>query len=611
MAEETLVRDLLNRLCELVPQLRSLPRDGLHASYDDGANVLYVSLKRPQDASDTRALHDEGLLLRYRDGELVGVTVLDAGRRTYMAASAGGDTELAASGEGWQASEAKESPPSEAAIPSHPRDAVVHDRSDGAGFRWTGHPLVDMGIAILTAFGDRRSPAQLTRADLERFATFAEAALLAKTVRSHASVVFTSNAPYLQPSFTQAAQRERARQLFRSFSAPEGDGPRCVYCGRPSVRVGTSSGRAYREMVPMLTGQGVVNFFPGGEHGLSMCGRCATALQALAIGAPSCEGRALVVAADDPDQLVAVVGGWLSEIRTRIQLSQVTGEKVDTWRSARTRLIERLKELEQTDGGGEAAGFTVYHLSNSGQGPDLAIHTLRASVVGFVRRAQAQAYREAWRTIERRAWRDDRNRVADQEPGVEDRLRWRNTFNEALFRLPQEAGRFIRRHFCSYQRAWSNGSGASGPAALWPLVWLFLQEVMGMERDRIEAIRGLGDMLAEEFASYDHRIFRRAYRATNYVAVRRLLVQTNAGRLRRGEAPLLDFDGFLRVFEDGDEIPRTDWRLAWDLTLIRFIDELHRRGVFAKDAELRQELAETVVSDDTDESAREELAAAV
>ena len=48
--------------------------------YDEGADVLYISFDRPQKATDTE-MTDDGLLLRYRAKELVGVTVLDASTR--------------------------------------------------------------------------------------------------------------------------------------------------------------------------------------------------------------------------------------------------------------------------------------------------------------------------------------------------------------------------------------------------------------------------------------------------------------------------------------------------------------------------------------------------
>lgn len=57
-----------------------LPARKLSLDYDPEADVLYVSLNRPQKATETIDLEDEGVLLRFRDDELVGITVLDASR---------------------------------------------------------------------------------------------------------------------------------------------------------------------------------------------------------------------------------------------------------------------------------------------------------------------------------------------------------------------------------------------------------------------------------------------------------------------------------------------------------------------------------------------------
>jgi len=62
----------------LARQISSLPAAKLSLDYDAEADVLYISLKRPQKATRTVELEDEGVLLRYRGKELVGITVLDA-----------------------------------------------------------------------------------------------------------------------------------------------------------------------------------------------------------------------------------------------------------------------------------------------------------------------------------------------------------------------------------------------------------------------------------------------------------------------------------------------------------------------------------------------------
>lgn len=477
-----------------------------------------------------------------------------------------------------------------------PMDSLVAGQA-AAGLRWTGHPLVDMGIATLVAFAERTRPDEVTFDDLERFATYAEEALFSPALRSHASVLYTINNDYLNPAFSDVKRRENARALLRRFaSPPQPSLSPCSYCGRAAVTAASSSGPAYRDVVPMLTGRGVLNFFPYGQHGLSLCGLCDTALQALPIGAPSCEGRALIVASDDPDQLIALIRSWLPDLRARAQLSAASGQKVETWKAPRTRLVDRLVELErQGQGSTTATGFTIYHLTNSGQGPGIDIHTLRAPTVSFLRRAQAAVYHRAWAEVQRRGWLGTGRKPAEREPGADERPLWRNRFFDALFQLPDGAPAFVARYFLAPQRDSVSELRSTEHVALWRLVELFLKEVLGMELPRIEAIRTLADAIAGEVNSNDdRRLFQQAYQARNYYALRRLLIQASSRRISRGLPPLLSFDDFLTIFEVGDELPRSDWRLAWDLVLIRLIDRLHADDWFRR----HRETVEAVAADE-------------
>jgi len=56
------------------------PTHKIWIDYDQGADVLYISFKRPQKATDSEML-ENGILLRYRDEELVGVTIPEASKR--------------------------------------------------------------------------------------------------------------------------------------------------------------------------------------------------------------------------------------------------------------------------------------------------------------------------------------------------------------------------------------------------------------------------------------------------------------------------------------------------------------------------------------------------
>jgi uncharacterized protein YuzE len=81
MAKRAAVAKTIEEISGALPYLIRLPSGKAWIDYDKEADVLYVSLKRPQKATDTEFLDDKGILLRYRGEELVGVTILDASKR--------------------------------------------------------------------------------------------------------------------------------------------------------------------------------------------------------------------------------------------------------------------------------------------------------------------------------------------------------------------------------------------------------------------------------------------------------------------------------------------------------------------------------------------------
>jgi uncharacterized protein YuzE len=67
-------------LLESLPHLLKLPSKQIWFDFDEDADVLSVSFERPQAATDSE-LTDDGILMRYRGEQLVGVTILNARKR--------------------------------------------------------------------------------------------------------------------------------------------------------------------------------------------------------------------------------------------------------------------------------------------------------------------------------------------------------------------------------------------------------------------------------------------------------------------------------------------------------------------------------------------------
>lgn len=485
---------------------------------------------------------------------------------------------------------------------------MSYDRDASVGLCWTGHPLIDMGVAGLTVFAQKRNPEEVTGADLERFVEWAERAYFTKEMTGWIAVAFTSN--FINPSFEAGKKREVAKGILESFKNPSAlEALRCSYFPRPAQQL------VARDSVPMLTGREPSNFFPDGQPQLPISGLGITALQGLSLASPLVGGRLMVVAADDPRLLLLLVKRWQPEIRKRVQLSESSGKRCSGWSGPRSRLIEQIVEIEQLreniqdpdlDYTGSA---TIYHASNSGQGPDLTIYTLELPALAFVRKAQGIKYRKAWNRLISSAWQEVRDK--DKDP----QYARRNDVYEAVFDLPQDAARFVRRFFkrpvvaqlkgakpaegkrrakkSKSETTAADAASTQRPEALWGLLELFLREVLGMEQNRIQAIRTLADRLADAVKDdNDRRLFRRIYTARKPFEVRQLLIQMGMRRLKEGLEPAVRFDEFLEIFEEGDELARADFSLAWDLTRIRFIEALFDKQWFDSNKEVLEDIPE-------------------
>ena len=64
----------------LVPVVLRSPHRFIWSSYDAEADVLYINFKKPARATDSE-LTDEDIIVRYENGDIIGVTILHASQR--------------------------------------------------------------------------------------------------------------------------------------------------------------------------------------------------------------------------------------------------------------------------------------------------------------------------------------------------------------------------------------------------------------------------------------------------------------------------------------------------------------------------------------------------
>jgi CRISPR-associated protein Cst1 len=475
---------------------------------------------------------------------------------------------------------------------------------------YTGHPFLDVGIAAMTAYAGKRRPDELTADDLAAVAAYIEANYVRPPLRGHLTMAFTSNAWFAQDAFNpdkpdlsaeqraaRRATRDRwaARHLRQWQAADQTSGEACVFTGLPAAPGELSGklapGRAGRAQVPLLQGDDAINFFTGGEPGLPIAPAALLALQFMPLACAKCGVGLLAVHTDDDDLTFEFARGFLGETIQAVTLAQSVGEDKlpGAPRSLRTLLVERLTTIEErrlrtARRSGRAASVTAYNFNN-GKSPKLEIYHLPLQITSFLRTALTPAYRDAWQGIVGRGWQRVQVKPGKKGAPAEAAEPKHNYLYEDLFTLPDEAARFVRTYFLRVPRPSRSDDDPRAEYSprrerdlvSWPLVALFLREVMRMDEQRIERIRLLGDKLAEYTRRQGGRRFFRAFfterSRSNFMD---LLAKTNIAYVKftNGRDVLFDLDGYVDVFMDGADLLRPDWGLARDLVLIRMVEQL-------------------------------------
>jgi uncharacterized protein YuzE len=80
MAIESLSKSDVKNILSAVPQWLKFPARKFEVDYDEEADVVYISFRKPQRATESEFIGDD-IVLRTRGNEVVGLTILYASKR--------------------------------------------------------------------------------------------------------------------------------------------------------------------------------------------------------------------------------------------------------------------------------------------------------------------------------------------------------------------------------------------------------------------------------------------------------------------------------------------------------------------------------------------------
>jgi len=470
--------------------------------------------------------------------------------------------------------------------------------------RYIGNPFIDVGVAVLTAHSGKSRPEDVTADDIEAFITQALEIYISPAMAGFLTFSVFSNAPFalvqdVKKPVTFPKRRDLLNQYLHLWQLkpddpilvdeiPADSEELCRFSNDPALI------RVSQQFIPMIPGGNTYNFFPEARALLPISGWCLLALLAMPMAMLTSKGKAFVVHTYDHALLLDLTKKFMAKNYATFQMQGL--EKMPNYKNARTHLIEALIMVAREKP--VNASVTAYHFVAGGASPDIDIIPLQSMVIEFMVSA-SRRYERAWNEITFRAKRIEKESKkegeADSDGVKQIEYTEMNYLYEDLFTLPANAPSFLRRYLL---RQPSHSKDKQDPrheynalkereVISWDLIGLFLEKVMHMDKERLEAIKQFGDRLARYIQDHDARVYRKLYQARGDYEFRQELIRVANTAKEKSSETLMPYDEFLNVFFIEDETGygiRPDFGLAKDLLIIRIIEQLSSEWIASNHA---------------------------
>lgn len=456
----------------------------------------------------------------------------------------------------------------------------------GLPFRFIGHPMVDVGVATLCAAADVDDPANLTSNAIEKFVQELVEIYLDPVMSGFLGRIVFANARFANPAQVKPAFDEKRRAILSDlvglwkpgvtasrYEQSAFEGEQCVFSGDPATV------RVSRMYIPLTTDESKINFVPEGVPLMPVSGWSLLALLAMPMGGLTSRGKMWIVHSYDNLATLHFARSNLARNRQDFQIAGLS--KRPNYRFARTYLLRDLLTVRNYN---SRYPLTTYLFTSSGKESKVEINHLSSPVLRFVSLARRQIPTE-WERIVQRA---EHLSATQEESEGKIIYNERNYLYEDLFSLPADAHRFLRLYILRTPFTGKpTGEAKNDPRytyslideadlVSWELTALFLEEVMAMDKERIEAIKQVADRVADYIQNHDQRLFRQLFNVRKETEFRLALLKAD----KDAHPPLFTLDEYILAFfttTDQDTL-RSDWSLARDLMIIRIIEKLYESG---------------------------------
>ncbi len=80
IAAEDAAKEDVKRYLPLISDFLNVHKENIWIDYDKKADVIYLNFKKPSNPDDS-IIYDDDIIVRYEEGEVIGLTILHASKR--------------------------------------------------------------------------------------------------------------------------------------------------------------------------------------------------------------------------------------------------------------------------------------------------------------------------------------------------------------------------------------------------------------------------------------------------------------------------------------------------------------------------------------------------
>ncbi len=419
---------------------------------------------------------------------------------------------------------------------------------------YTGNPFVDLGVATIVNFAEVSKPSEVTKEHIVDMGDLVKR-LYIIPVWQKANYTNFVNYPTNNPS-NKGNEKEKLREfideLLNNVKELKAEG-NCLSCGRREVVT-----KKNRMHFPLIGSGASRNMFSFANEGADFCDVCTFAAQCAPIAFYTCGGKMLAIHSNSHKLLEVWAAKGLKNARSQAAVGSGDGplnegyaNPINSFFHIAEDLILQYEERWQY----HSTSIRLYSFTNYIQGPELEFYDLPSPLFRFLWIANLSRFRSEWKSIVRRGYRKIEDKTEDE---------YKNYQNSVYIRLLNNQS--ILGYFYDRRKKLSYGT--------WELISEYVTEVRKMDQKRTDAIRTLGDTLADFFQHSERGKKRLAQleQASSYNFLRNIFLRITRDRMSQDQHPLFSFDDYVeKLFPNGYQ----DWREVHDLLMFRVYEKLH------------------------------------